>query len=1123
MRFTADLHIHSRFSRATSKAADLEGYSQWARIKGLQLLGTGDFTHPGWFEEISGKLIPAETGLFRLREQPPAPAELEGLELPQTPVRYCLSAEISSIYKKGDRTRKVHSLIFAPDMETARRINARLDMLGNIRSDGRPILGLDPKKLLEILLDISEQAFLIPAHIWTPWFSLLGSKSGFDSVQECFEELTPHIFAVETGLSSDPSMNWRCSFLDRCVLVSHSDAHSPIKLGREADVFDTELSYPAVFEALKSRRGFIGTLEFHPEEGKYHWDGHRKCGVCLDPEETAALGGICPVCGKKLTVGVLHRVLELADRPAGTRPDETAGFRTLIPLPEILSEIHGSGPQSKSILSRYRELLAAHRDELTILLETPLGDLEAAGGPLLAEAVGRMRRGETHPRPGFDGEFGVIRCFEAGELESLRGQGTLFALPPAGGLRAPGVPGGAGSAAAGSPAGGATAPGSPAARSSAEPARLDFPAAALNAEQEAAAASRCRAAVVTAGPGTGKTRTLIAWISRLIREAAVRPTEVLAVTFTNRAADEMRSRLRAATGEAGAGVRIGTFHSLCFELLKERDGDLANVSDRATRLCLLRHLEPDLSENRLRKLSERFERAMEASEPQPEDSESEALLRRALRAYRELLDRAHCVDVSELVTRVNALLESDPTFRASICGRFRYMAVDEFQDINPAQYRLLEHLAGEDEAACSLFAIGDPDQAIYAFRGSDAQLFDRFAESYGARRVNLVKNYRSREVIVRAADALIGRPGRLDAVHGQEAVMQGGRIRTMCAGEPEEESRFIADRIEELIGGSSHVSVDAMRERDIGGYAYSDIAVLCRTRAVRNTTARGLAGRGIPCSLAEHASFSLSPQLGEAVALLKLALDPFDPAGLASVLPAQPGFDRRTVRRILQTAPRESDSLCSLARRADAPGDGPEAGQRLERVRELELFLDDLRRTLETGGTAAGLKEIFGRCMERRPEEADREAGSQAELEAALEREMLLETARAFDRDAAGFLKRISLSPFESEGRGAAESVRLLTFHAAKGMEFPVVFIAGAEEGVAPLLRKDADLQEERRLFYVAVTRAMDHLIISCCGRRKRFGEWRPAEPSRFLADIPADLLTVERRRSERPRQLELF
>ena len=412
MFFYADLHIHSKYSRATSKSCNLEEMAQWAQKKGLGVISTGDFTHPAWFSEIKEKLIPDGNGAYKLKPEIEKRVLISG-----KPVRFILSVEISTIYKKGDKTRKVHHVVFAPDIETADNFRKKLDAIGNINSDGRPILGLDSRNLLEIALDSGKDTFIIPAHIWTPWFSVLGSKSGFDSIEECYEDLSGHIFAVETGLSSDPEMNWTVSSLDKYRLVSNSDAHSPSKLAREATVFDTEANYYSILNALKTGNGYVGTVEFFPEEGKYHEDGHRKCGVCLTPEETQKLNGLCPVCKKPLTIGVLNRVNELADRKTGEFKPQTAGkVYSLVPLQEILAEICNVGAQSKKVIFEYENLIRKFGSELSILQEVPVDEIEKTHSALLAEGISRLRQGKVIKQAGYDGEYGVIRLFNEDEI-----------------------------------------------------------------------------------------------------------------------------------------------------------------------------------------------------------------------------------------------------------------------------------------------------------------------------------------------------------------------------------------------------------------------------------------------------------------------------------------------------------------------------------------------------------------------------------------------------------------------------------------------------------------------------------------------------------------------------------
>ncbi len=418
MKYIADLHIHSPYSRATSKKSDLNGLFAWAGVKGIQVVGTGDFTHPAWFAELRENLEEAEPGFFKLKDES-VPTVLPETTPQTSSMRFVLTAEISCIYKKNGKTRKIHAILLVPDFEAAKAINSKLSTIGNIESDGRPILGLDVRNLLEILLENSENGFMVPAHIWTPWFSLFGSKSGFDTIDECFEDLSSHIFALETGLSSDPEMIRTISSLDRFTLISNSDCHSPSKLGREANLFDTGFDFFRMKQALQepSKGGFKGTIEFYPEEGKYHQNGHRKCGVCLTPEETIRYRGICPICKKPLTIGVMHRISELADRKHPVYPKEQERFTSLIPLVEILSEILGVGAGSKKVLKEYSKLINQFGSEFDILMDAPVDMISQLHSTTLAEGINRLRNRNVIRKPGFDGEYGMIRLFKPGELE----------------------------------------------------------------------------------------------------------------------------------------------------------------------------------------------------------------------------------------------------------------------------------------------------------------------------------------------------------------------------------------------------------------------------------------------------------------------------------------------------------------------------------------------------------------------------------------------------------------------------------------------------------------------------------------------------------------------------------
>jgi DNA helicase-2/ATP-dependent DNA helicase PcrA len=425
-----DLHVHSHHSRATSKDCNFEGLYRWGKLKGINIIGTGDFTHPSWFAEMREKLEPAEPGLFRLKSE--FAAEIDKILPPSVrdqPIRFVPSVEIATIYKKGERVRKLHQLVIMPSFESVSELNARLERIGNLKADGRPILGLDSKELLRHALESDPRALYIPAHIWTPWFGLFGSKSGFNSMGEAFDELTPEVHAIETGLSSDPPMNWRVSDLDNITITSHSDAHSPGKLGREATVVKSAMSYDEIIGAIKTNDDrLVGTVEFFPEEGKYHYDGHRDCSVRFSPAETRAHNGICPVCGKPLVVGVENRLDELASRPEDFRPISTKRVEYIIPLVEIIAELHNTkSTNGKAVMTEYHEVIERLGDEFNLMRALPLDTIEAAGFPLLKVAIERLRAGDVVREPGYDGVFGTIKVFkDASERQATANQLSLL-------------------------------------------------------------------------------------------------------------------------------------------------------------------------------------------------------------------------------------------------------------------------------------------------------------------------------------------------------------------------------------------------------------------------------------------------------------------------------------------------------------------------------------------------------------------------------------------------------------------------------------------------------------------------------------------------------------------------
>jgi len=426
MRFIADIEIHSKYARAVSPQMLLENLALWGAKKGIKVLGTGDFTHPLWLKEIKEKLEPAEPGLFKIKEK-----YAFKNHLPHNPqeTRFILSGEISCVYSKNKKVRRVHHLVYAPTTDVVDKINTQLGWIGNLKSDGRPIIGVDSKELLKIILAASPECVLIPAHVWTPWFGVFGSKSGFDSLEECFDEFTPQVFAIETGLSSDPPMNWRIPFLDNKTIVSSSDSHSLTKIGREATIFDTDLSYNAMMTTLKNRDDKLaGTIEFFPEEGRYHYDGHRDCKIVWSPEETKKHGGLCSVCGKPVTVGVMARIEELThkDRPVGFKPSWAKPFYNFVPFDEVIAETLGVGSGSKSVRKEYETAVKNFGSEFGILIDASESELKNGLPPAIAEGVIRMRQGKVQIEPGYDGEYGKIKIFEEKEREDFNSQKSLF-------------------------------------------------------------------------------------------------------------------------------------------------------------------------------------------------------------------------------------------------------------------------------------------------------------------------------------------------------------------------------------------------------------------------------------------------------------------------------------------------------------------------------------------------------------------------------------------------------------------------------------------------------------------------------------------------------------------------
>ncbi len=1232
-RFLADLHIHSKYSRACSRDCDLEHLAWWAARKGIRVIGTGDFTHPAWTQEIATKLVPAEPGLFRLRP------DLEADVLRTLPAscrvatRFMLSTEISTIYKRGERTRKVHHLLYAPSTDAAGRITASLAKIGNLAADGRPILGLDSRDLLEITLGAGDGCYLVPAHVWTPWFAVLGSKSGFDAVEDCYVDLADHIFALETGLSADPPMFWRLSGLDRFRLVSNSDAHSPPMLGREATAFTCDVDYFAMLAALRTGDGFAGTIEFFPEEGKYHLDGHRKCNIRYEPSQTRQVDGLCPQCGRPLTVGVLHRVDALADRAEGVRPPTAGEVCSLVALPEVVGEILGVGPKSKAVAAQVTALTTRLGPELEILAGVPLDAIAEVGSSALVEAIRRLRRAEVIREAGFDGEYGVIRLFHPEELSSAAG--TLFDLAPAAGTspagtsrpahpgsgQGPDHPGnaekavgeklvGSGGARARSSRRGtratrtALAPSVQSPALSAAPSAVDstmdptdpahpihpihpapeqrVPAvdapsfdasagvpvqggqvdvpheahgssvlAALDAEQRAAAAVTEGPLLIVAGPGTGKTRTLVHSIAYRVRERAVPAEQCLAVTFTRRAATELRERLGALIPQQAPRIFATTFHGLGLRIVQEQHarfglGPDVGVADEAVRAQILREVLAGTVSGarnleRLRRAMAELRRARALGEPT-----SGHELAAAAQEYDCALRARNLVDLDDLVQLPVVAMREHPEVAEAYRARWQHVWVDEYQDVDELQYVLLTMLAGrfssrstdpspehspehssergpqkgsdrpsaegaDERPAANLCAIGDPDQAIYSFRGSDVGFFLRFRDDFrDARVVSLTRNYRSTPMIVEAAVRLIEPatlvPGRTLSAVGTHP--QNAPVMLRRAADEADEASVVVSLIEEALGGTSFHALDTGVDGTTQArLSFSDIAVLYRTARQARPVMEALDRHGFPFQRRSHNRFADTPGVAYLLELIgdNAHADAVPALPEVSTLPTVPARARTVLTRLRAAAQAALDSA------AGTPGGGG---------------------TASAGSMTGTPPDTPTRSASEHParsssSSSEYPAGPPGEAEIRYALDVLTPLATECGDDLERFRSEIALGAEVDTFDPRADRISLLTLHASKGLEFGFVVIIGCEDGLLPLRwagapaagvtgRDDNGDEEERRLLFVGMTRARERLVLTHAARRGR--QVNEVRPSPFLDGLGAPLL--ERRSGPlRPRR----
>ncbi len=769
--FTADLHIHSKYSRATSKDMNLEKIAEVCEIKGIDLVVTGDLIHPEWLKEIKEKLENAENGFFKLKNS-------------NYKVEYILGGEISSIYKKGGKVRKIHNMIYMPTIESAEKLSKKLDKIGNIHSDGRPILGLDSRHLLELCLEIDENVIFIPAHIWTPWFSLFGKMSGFDDIEECFEDLTQYIYAVETGLSSDPPMNWRLSMLDKFTLVSNSDAHSPLKIAREANIFFCKKDYFSLLEALRDRNK-VATIEFFPEEGKYHYDGHRKCNICLDPEEAIKNNNICPECGKPLTIGVLHRVLELADRKDNI--PFLQKYYSLVPLDEIIAQALNVRSSTKKVKNIYEKMIKSLGSELNILKDIPIVEIKKIAGELIAHGIEKMRNGKVEVKPGFDGEYGKIIVIneedrkhflskkgifiENVKLKEVKREKKEYKI-----------------------------------ESNNKSENKIIVNKSINDEQIKAISSLDDRVLVIAGPGTGKTFTLAEKIKFIVKEG-YEIDEIFAITFTNKAKDELKDRVN-------LDINIHTFHSLSKRIIENKRNDKIKILELEDQVKIVKNLINSSKKVDIEKFFKELYLYRSGYEPE--------FFKKEVKDYTGYLKNENLYDFDDLIFNALEILKKENPLK------IKYLLVDEFQDINEPQFNIIKNFLNYN---VKLFGIGDPNQSIYGFRGSSNIYFDRL----DCNKIFFKFNYRSCKNIINFSNKII--KTSIEPIRDCN-----GEIKLIRFSSDDEEAKFIAKEIKRLIGGVELHTSDNLNEV----VSFKDIAILFRVNALADKIKKVFKEEGIP-------------------------------------------------------------------------------------------------------------------------------------------------------------------------------------------------------------------------------------------------------------------------------------
>lgn len=1071
MTFLADLHIAAQNSRSAARGISFAQLFAAGYCKGIDLIGTGDCSNPRWLAEMRTQLLPSGDGLFRLRRSywPKLPPVAEG----NTGIRFMISGEINTVYIKGEITRKIHHLVCMPDLAEAESFAARL-VPYYINDDEGSELNLDSRDLLEILLTVSPRAVLIPAHIWHHGDSLFGAKHSFANVEECYGDLAGHIFALETGFDSDPSMNRRISRLDKYALVSNSAANLPEQLGCEANIFAGEMGFSAIFSALAGKTaGFRGTLESFPQAGKYYADGHRKCQCYCSPAESRELRGRCPMCGAKMTRGVESRIAEMADRPAGKKIPGARRFERIIPLITILGELQQLPEKSKSVQQNYQRLLAELAPEMTILRHCPLDELRRVGGELFTRAIEQVRTGEVAIQPGYDGEYGTVTIFSPPERAAiLQNSGNNGILSFTNSARN-------------------TASGLPGQKNLFPELPPNVSHSGLSDEQRRVVNFPRQPLLVNAGAGSGKTFIMLERMAHLINSESQPASSLLALSCCTRAAREISEQFRTRLPELADDVPLSiTFQQVGLRIIAEQHS-LLNLPKN---IRLLSNEEADelylrtFDSARLFPLATRqeFEELLMKALLFGDDSCPERLcalvaqLREMVPEYLLRKQREGLLDPLDALLLPISLLVEYSDIHEYYQQRWTNLLVDDYQDISRLQYLLLKLLCSPTTA---ITAFGDYSQSIVDFRGGDARYMRRFHEDFpGAVELFFTRNYRSCHSIVKASMQLMA--GHAAAPEMWSNIPGPARIAFTKLPSAEEESEYVTQMVESLLGGSSNTTIESARagEKERLQLGYGDIAVLYRTPQAGEELYQALTNVRIPCQRASRADAFLHPQQRQIVAFLQLAATPASPSSAEALLKAGlPGISEKAQLRLQRKLSVMNSTNKPIIDRLTAyfPKDAP--------LRRLQTSLKVLR-------TAQALS----------PEQCLSYAANFYEISAdelAAAHWQTLYTHARQAQTLADLLATIAQEEDIDLCDPHANRVTLSTIAAAKGREWEVVLLVGCQADNFP--NHAQEQAEERRIFNLAITRARRYLFLSAVMPQ----ETAETTLSPFLQEISKELL----------------